>query len=388
MRKCAIANAWLFFSASVFVSAAREVHGLADQGAALKERVTKELPVALARIEAVYSHVVISGTMTEEKRLMSPTAGPEARGDDPGRRPTGRPPGDLESTSSRKFVLQASNGLLKSSRNTIFDKYYDKESHSLRDKAIAPLDPAKSVACVGRDYSFRLRWEKDNPILMSLGTTGDEDAENTVRAVNRILRAPCGAFAGPTMLRTMSFPSFAVRNVTRTPGQNGDNLLIDFEFDLADDKNVTISKRRNRAPAAQGKALSTGPSKWKGWIEVSPNDGWAVQAYGGGEGAGRATSIHQEIAYGEHRDGLPLPRRITWFEPVRATTRWLDIESIEFGRRPESEYTLSFYGIPEIGASPRARGENRLAVVIFLFAFVAFSVALALKFYAKRLRKE
>ena len=161
-----------------------------------------------------------------------------------------------------------------------------------------------------------------------------------------MLKAPCGTGRGPSMLQTTSFPSFSVSKVTRTPDQNGDNLLIDFEYDLADDKDGTEPKRRKRALAAKVEAKSTRRSKWKGWIEVSPNDGWAVRAYGAGEGAGRATSIHQEIVYGERRDGQPLPRRITRFEPVRATTLWLDIESIEFGRRPENEYTLSFYGIP------------------------------------------
>jgi len=94
-----------------------------------------------------------------------------------------------------------------------------------------------------------------------------------------------------------------------------------------------------------------------------------------------------QIVYDATRGGVPLPRRISSSYPGVATIRTLDIENIEFGPLPESEFTLSAYGLPELDASHRPKRGNRLAVVLFLGAFVALSIALALKYYARRIKK-
>jgi len=347
----------------------------------------RELPGALARLEALYSHVRISGTMTEEVRLRSPAEGLPGRNDKVQRPATLQDPAGLASTSSRKVVLEASDGLRKAYQSVVFDKHYDRESHSLRDSPATQFKPSRSVACIGRDYWFRLRWEKDAPIVASFGAPNDQEANENLGLRNwhdDFVRSLFGLVGGHPMSRIMRFPSFSVTRVTRKPGRSGDNLVIDFQYDLADDKNRVVPESIIKALAAEGKKPAM-RGMWKGWIEFSPNEAWAVQARGGGDSSLRAKNRRLEIEYGEQRDGVPLPSRITLVELSGRTTT-LDVEGTEFGPIPPSQFTLSAYGLPELDASPGAKRQNRLPVVLFLGALAALSTAIVLRYCAKRLR--
>ncbi len=285
--------------------------------------------------------------------------------------------------------MQVSGGLRSFAHAWIFDKYYDSATRSLRDSEATPRKPARSVTCRGRDYSFRLRWERNTPIVSSFGSTEDEAANSILSGtIDEFLRAPCGVFAGGLyMSRIMSFPSFSIRRVTRTQGRRGDNLLIEFEFDPFDNKEYFESRPDLRIKAGQ-RNTTKAARKSRLWIEASPNEGWAIQGRGRDRLRGSKDPAHQVIAYGEARGGVPLPRRVSNYYPGVGRTRVFEIEKIEFGPIPESAFTLSAYGLPELGASPRARQDIRLAVVLFVGAFVALSIALVLRYAASRVRKE
>jgi hypothetical protein len=213
MRKIASPRGWLFVLFLVPFLVASLASAQDKEETALKNRVMREFPDALARLEALYSQVSVSGTLTELRRFRNPADGSVVLSKDARPSSAEHTVADLESTSSRRVVMEVSNDLKKYSQVVVFDKYYDKNSHSLRDREISPVSPSRSVACLGRNYSFRLRWEKGNPIISSFGAKNDEDPNAILMIrLDRFLRAPCGYFfPGLSMSQMMAFPSFSIR---------------------------------------------------------------------------------------------------------------------------------------------------------------------------------
>ena len=336
------------------------------------------------RLEALYSRVSVSGTLTEEIRSDRSAESPPARDDVARRPPNGQTAAVVRSTKSFKCTFKINNNLKKYHQALTVDRHFDESAQSLQDVKTS-LDSSQSVTCAGRDYSFRLTWDKNIPILQSFGSTGDQYVKTILtRSIDDILGSTCGAFgAGVFMSQIMTFPSFSISRVTKITGQGGaDKLLIEFEWDPADDKHPAIPRKGRNDNAAKGKPRQA-PRKRGNWIEVSPNEGWVVQ----GNGLNRSRlwrGPRREIVYGEPRSGIPLPRRISIFHPESFRTLVLDIESIDFGPISESEFTLSSYGLPELDGSPRPGRGNRLAYGMFIGAFVLLSIALALKYYARR----
>jgi hypothetical protein len=338
-----------------------------DEQAALKGRVMRELPDALKRLEALYSRARASGTLTEEIRSRGPDG----------------PADPVQSTASHKIVLEISGDLRKYSQTLIFNRRLDKATHSLQDAKITQATPERSVICRGGEYSFQLRWEEDVPIISSFGQTNDEQINNKlIRVVDDILRAPCGVFPGGLyMSRILSYPSFTIRKITRTSGQRGDHLLIDFEWDARDNEHYLEGKAL--AEKSGKKVLNTK----RMWIETSPDEGWAIQASGRTARDGSHPPIYprQDIEYGATRDGVPIPLRVRYSDPLVPRTTVFEVEKLEFGPISASEFTLSAYGLPEL--EPRARRENRLAYYLLLGGVVALCVAIALRYGVNRSKK-
>ena len=224
---------------------------------------------------------------------------------------------------------------------------------------------------------------------MSFGTTEDEVVEHIVtlkRWQDDFLKSPCGVVGEGFMSQVMSFPSFSIRNVIRTSGQSGENLTINFEFSMVDYIKSVVSEKARKALEARARKKPTSPGMWKGWIILSPDEGWTVQAYGTGEWSPGVSGRTVEITYGDRRDGFSLPRRITVSEPGGRVEHSRLIASI-FGRSRKRVYPFSLRPSGTRRFAP-SRAQNRLAVVLFLGAFVAFCMAFALKYYAKRLNKK
>jgi hypothetical protein len=375
IRKKATAHGCTLVLVLVVASTPRAIIAQGDEAAILKDRVMKELPGALARLEALYSHVTISGTSTRERWRRSSPQGRPAGGEKVSRPAPEAAIAGLESTSSRKVLFQASGDLRKVYQAVLFDKLYDKKTDSMRDSPSSPTNPAKSVVCVGRDYSFRLRWQKDVPILATYGAANDEDTNSTVSLWRRLMmEVPCGLIVDRHLRELMSLPSFSIGKITRKPGSRGENLVIEFQFALSDLKNRVLPK---------GYVPKNPHQIWKGWAEVSPNDAWAVQGSGAGSPDPQAQQLRHEVLYGAQRDGVPIPKRITLFEPYALRTHTLEIENFDFGPRPDSEFTLSFYGLPELSVSTRSARVNRFAVAAFVAAVAALAASIGLKFFVR-----
>jgi hypothetical protein len=227
MQEHSVAYVLVTFLALVVASEARQAGAQQVEGDALKQRVMADLPGALSRLEAMYSQVSVSGTSTRERGPANTSKRTPAPSDG-SRRPVTEKPlaGDLESTSSHHVVLQANHALKKVHNTVIFDKYYDNETHSMRDSPPTPLKPAKYVICLGRDCSFRLRWDNDIPILMSYGAANDEETNDAVGFWHHhFIEVLSGFSGGHRMSEIMALPSFSVTKVSPTPGQRGPDSL-------------------------------------------------------------------------------------------------------------------------------------------------------------------
>jgi hypothetical protein len=390
MRAPAFAPVYLLATALVLGSLPRVACAETDDQAALKKRVMDELPGALARLETLYSQLRVTATLTEEKRLVNPKPG--STGDTGGARGSlaGRPANDLEWTFSRRCSIVLSGELRKIEWNRVFEKRYDDGTHSLHDSEITPHTPLRSVACRGRDYAFQVRWEKDGPVVSSFGNADEKTVEEIlVVLVDEQLGAAFGVLPGGLLMsRVMSFPSFTIRKVTATPGRvGGDNLLVDFEYDPLDDKEGFAHERYLALKAREKAGVAKLAARNHLWIEVAPGEGWVIQGYGHNP-AHRSMDPRREIVYGEIRGGVHIPRQITRYIPRGGKTRVLEINDIQFGPTPETAFTLSSYGLPELG-SPRAPGRaaNHLAILLIIGGAVALSIAVALKRYSMGLER-
>lgn len=396
MRAPAFARVYLLAPALVLGCVPRVACAESDDQTALKKRVMDELPGALARLEALYSQVRVTGTLTEEKRLVNPKPG--STGDSGGARPSlaGRPANDLESTWSRECSIVLSGELRKIEWNRIFDRRYDESTHSLRDSEITPHTKLRTVACRGRDYAFQVRWEKAGPVVSSFGNADDETVEeDLVSMIDDQFGAVFGVLLrGLHMSRVMSFPSFTITKITTTPGRGGgDNLLVDFEYDPLDNKEpravkaYLALKERIKAQAKANPAVRIA-ARYHRWIEVAPGEGWAIQGYGSNRARG-SMDPRLEVVYGEIRGGVRVPRRITrYINPHAGRTRVLEINDIQSGPTPEAAFTLSSYGLAELG-SPRAAGRavNHPAILLAIGGAVALCLAVALKRYSMGLER-
>jgi len=95
-----------------------------------------------------------------------------------------------------------------------------------------------------------------------------------------------------------------------------------------------------------------------------------------------------EIIYGERRDGVALPRRITSCRERMARVDTLEIESIAFGPVPERNFTLPAFGLPELDASPTPKRESRLGILLICASAATLIVAVGLNYFARRARGE
>lgn len=355
-----------------------------------REHVERELKRALERVEARYSSVTISGILTEERyfKPANEKKGPEGKGKGTA---TVAPAGAdtrLKTIISRKVVLQANDRLFKSDTELISVKEYDAESDSLRDTSIP--SPSRLVACIGRDCFFELRWDGGHPIVAAFEGSDKGEASNPAKVRNwewDFLRAPCVYWSGTaTLAEMMSYPSFSIDKIDTVREGDHEHLLADFEFDLADDKKRVIPERIKSQLAARGLKPSM-KGMVRGWFQVSPDEDWSIYAFGVGSHSQKPfRGARRRIEYNRSRDGAMLPHRIILDQPPVSKRTTLQIESIDFATVPEREFTLSAYGLPELGQPTRPMSAIRPGTLAIGGAVVALLAAIALKYSAWRFR--
>src|SRR6185437_1387666 len=116
-------------------------------------------------------------------------------------------------------------------------------------------------------------------------------------------------------------------------------LRIDFE--------IKYSKEERAANAlSPDKKTST----TSGWFVVRPDDGWVIQE-AMVSNALRENEPYTRVEYGDKVDGVLLPKEITMASAGGETVFYLD--TIRFGSTPESEFSLTAFGLAEIDRTPK-----------------------------------
>lgn len=162
----------------------------------------------------------------------------------------------------------------------------------------------------------------------------------------------------------MADPTFKIRKASGTVRNGRESIRIDYDY--------------------AGKDLVS-PS---GWFEVSPQDGWVIQAYECQlPPKFKGKTILGEISYRrDEATGLGLPVRSVARAPDGIHTVAFD----EFRVGPDlgaGHFTLAAFGIAEAGRPGAQTYESRPFYWFVVAAFVALSVAVVTKLALARMAK-
>lgn len=120
------------------------------------------------------------------------------------------------------------------------------------------------------------------------------------------------------------------------------------------------------------------PGTAPGWFSFLPDKSWALSEYT--IGPGTESPVHLVVEYGDVADGVPLLKRIrSWREKdgnKKILEETVDIEEIEPGGVPESEFTLASVGIHDVGPEV---SRNYGLILLVVGAVIVAGTALLLR---------
>ena len=297
----------------------------------LKEQVLSEYPKAIARMEESYSRVHGEGDLTMVFKHGMP-----------------------EEQVKRFRISFARNGNLKKLVRS-FEGELPKGA------------PASEVYCGNSKYTFTLRREaKESPFIVSgFGKPDDEDIDETIEAyVEQYLIASHAVF-GMRISTIMADPSFSIQKASEVT--QGGQKLIRVDYDYQPEKILLRS----------------------GWVLVCPEKGWALQEYETQIG-NRGRRIKGTVEFEREEKGIAVPRRVTEEAPPFLDTQpfqhTFEFEKIVFRGIPEKEFTLSAFGLPEMGETGIKDYRSHTVVWILGGAAVALLAAVIMRKMATRYR--
>lgn len=349
----------------------------------LREQVDKDLPAAMARLEAFYSQMSGSGTISVYRYPR--IADERSKSSMPGK---GQPsvqekydtnqPKTMQSQARLSFSV--SSPYQKCENQVLLQGSYDDNKRSFVFENPADGNFGHTLTCVGPSYSFSLEWTKgqNTPIVRSLEKGADRRLERELASRLRLLRAPFSY--GDDLLRlVMKESDFHIVAVSQTADRTRKLVKIDYEY------NARGYQARRSQDSGSPKEVKP-PPRHIGSIVVCPDDSWAIQKLTYATGPIRRNSTeapgtrgYVEIEYGDRREGIPLPRQITQYMGRFERYDVLDIEQIRVGPTEAGEFKLAAYGLPEIESAPVARPHSQRGPSIW-FGIAAVSIVLALVF--------
>lgn len=321
-----IARKWL---SAWTILAALPVTCLADDPADLRDRVLKEYPPALARLEAFYSRMRLEGTFSET--LIND--------------------GKEEPRSVSHYLLAR-----------------DGESRKIERVIVEPgnrsIPIGNSLAsCSGPVYSFRLRKENaaasykikdmgaahDKTILKDLGLVEHYSMFSPICSCNVLNRM------------IMADPTFRLGEVTEV--LDGGQRCLKIEYEVKPDAKYP---------------------KIPGWWLVAPDLGWVLIEFDGIFGTHQNIHRHGKIEYGKTVEGIALLKSVMLTHP--SYIRSFEVERIEPGPVPASEFTLTAFGLPELDRPESPALMSSPAP--WLFGAAALFLALAFVVRSRESRKQ
>jgi hypothetical protein len=131
---------------------------------------------------------------------------------------------------------------------------------------------------------------------------------------------------------TIQDPEFVLKQLLPTHRKNEQLMMVEFDY---------------RSPSDKPKIPSV-----KGWVLYDPQRFWVIQEYNAHvewTSSKVEASTRVVYEYKEAADGFPIPKRVTRrFTPVKGVDRESRFEfNLEEADVPESDFTLSAFGLPE-----------------------------------------
>ena len=228
-----------------------------------------------------------------------------------------------------------------------------------------------AVRCCNDDYSFVLKKNAADGkfSVASIVNSSEEKFKNEKRRMADQLLRYLGAPFYLEVFRMsplISAKNFSIRSVSRV--RVGTREMLKAEFEVRPSQKIL------------------GAVSLDGWFTVSPSEAWVLHEYEFAEGD---FSVHGSIEYGGMQAGVPVLRRFTQArtkqgKPLNAQT--YDFEVIENADVPDQDFTLSAFGLPEVGR-PTGRRSGSAAPWLIAFSVLALAAAVVFKMASARARR-
>lgn len=240
--------------------------------------------------------------------------------------------------------------------------------------------PEQRVDAYNRNYSFSLRRidEGGDSSIHSLQEAGKATHPPTNWPTSTwlqpFLRVPYSSLGAN--LKLITRPRFVLRAVSPV-NRYGKNLLR-VEFDVPSDPNRAAVPVRGRDTGGH-----------EGFFLVSPEEKWVLYEYEYREKKG--TRLYKRtVSYQGTLDGFPIPNHVTGQtlklpEGDIENSYFYDFLEFRFADVPDSDFTLTAFGIPETVARPSSVArKSRFGYWFLALALAAMAAAVVFKVAASR----
>lgn len=224
------------------------------------------------------------------------------------------------------------------------------------------LDNQNVVYCVTSNASFLLR-RKSSSAPYSIASLGNANYIGKIVGglLERYLFAPFSV-SGVPVSEMFSDPTFRITKVTEVQKDQFCLLKIDYSY--------------------KSKEHDLGP----GWILVSPQQGWVMRAYEcefSDRKPGRRLSC--TIEYDGEKGEIPIPRRVVETYHIENERRnSYEFKTISFNSVDPDEFTLSYFGVPDITKVGKDWSVANTAYYFFGLAATFLAISLYLRRLANR----
>ena len=319
-------------SAAAILYLATPICSSAQQASQLKARVLAEYPAALERLERGAGQFRGSArlTLTHFRKA------------------------EKVDTTSSTLRFAISGGLRKVERVPIQpEASVDHRGESRQ---------TEHVYCRNGTSSFSLTKSKGSSFYVLSGFSSRDDAtvdEMLKMTLDQFVGAAYSVFGLPVS-SMMSDPSFSIRNVTPILEGGKEHLKIEYNY------------RSKEFRIASGSLV------------VSPDEGWRIVLSENTLGLTGGKALRTEVRYDDSRGvaGI-IPSHVTVNQPN--AIREFELAEISVSEPPEkSEFTLPYYGMPDLERPPASSGGLSVSHVLLASLIVCGIASVAIKRYSER----
>lgn len=248
----------------------------------------------------------------------------------------------------------------------LFSKTCKKEStHQFNP---ATKKNSERVVCLGKGIKFILsRPLEGNQYALREHHLPNKESQWAGFMSWKFLSAPF-AINGFSFSYIMRHPSFSIRNVSWVEHRGKKCVKIVYICDGSKDPKLAYPIQ-------------------SGWLIVSPDDQWSIQEVLCDWEKHKKNYVHIIVEYPEKPiDGVPVPSKVTIdFRDDFKTV--YELKHIEFKKAEDREFTLAYFGLPDIDKPAPARTVSKWPAIFISLAILALVVSIALKIWSDRKQK-